>query len=373
MKRFIQSKAVRAVLAIVASALLLGGAFYGGRVYQNNADQKLFAEYNPPQQATGTGARGSAFGNFGGGGGGTSQGAQINAALSAGDPPSSSSAGSPSSSSAGSPSSNGASSGPSGASGASTGQGTSAGQGAAPATQGSAPTAASSGRPVTGQLVSFSGGTLTLQSFLGQQSLPTTPQTHFYRVLAASPAALAVGEWVAIAPDPSNLSLAASVSIAPSRTLFVRVRAFGGAGSGGFGSGSGGGGFGSGSGGFGSGSGGGFGSGGGGFGAGGAGSGSGSGGSGSGGGRLGRGTVLAGAITALDNGTITLKTLQGTAKTIKQSASTQVYRVVSTASSTLKTGLYVSAQSATVGGRQVALNVVQAAATGIIASIAAVS
>src|SRR5881227_234308 len=94
-----RSKVARTVVGIVAGVVLLGGAFYGGRVYQNNADQKLFVAYNPPQSNTGAGTSGTSFGS-GGFGGGSSQNAQINAALAAGNPPSSASSGSGSASSA---------------------------------------------------------------------------------------------------------------------------------------------------------------------------------------------------------------------------------------------------------------------------------
>jgi hypothetical protein len=226
----------------VAGVVLLGGAFYGGRVYQNNIDQKLFVAYNPPQSNTGTRAGGTSFGS-GGFGGGSSQNAQINAALTVGNPPSSASSDSSATSSNTSQSA------------ASTGQG--------------GAVSAGTRRALSGQLLSISGGTLTVQSFLGQESLPMTAQTHFYQVTTAAATALAVGQRVAIAPNRNDPSTATSVTIAPAGNVFVRVRSFSG-GSGGFGSGGSGGGFGSGTGGY------------------------------------GRGAGLAGTITALGHGTISV-------------------------------------------------------------------
>lgn len=224
-------------------------------------------------------------------------------------------------------------------------------------------------------MVSLKGGTLTVQSFLGQQSLQTSGLTHYYEVAAAGAKALSVGQKVAISPDPSDTTTAGSVTIAPSSGLFVRVRSLGsfngngGSNGGGFGSGGSGGGFGSG------GSGGGFGSGSGGSGTGG-GFGSGSGGSGTGGGYGGFGGGrggLTGTITGMDNGSLTLKTVQGTSQTIKVTSSTAVYRVVAATAAQLKAGMYVSAQPSTVNGQQVAVNVVAATTSGILPSIVSVA
>jgi len=215
----LHTPATRMVLGIVAGVVLLGGAFYGGRVYQNNIDQKLFGAYNPPQSNTGGGASGHSFGS-GSFGGGSSQNAQINAALTVGNPPSSASSGS------------GAASSASSGSGATS---STAGQGAATSGQGAAASAGAS-RALTGQLLSISGGTLTVQSFLGQEALPMTAQAHVYRVATAAATALAAGQRVAIAPDRNDPSTAASVTIAPVGNLFVRVRSSG-SGTGGFGAG----------------------------------------------------------------------------------------------------------------------------------------
>ena len=308
-----RTPAARMVTGIVVGLALLGGAFYGGRVYQNNVDQKLFGAYNPPQSNTGTRVGGTSFGS-GGFAGGSSQNAQINAALTVGNPPSSASSGS------------GATSSATGQSAASTGQG-----GAVPA---------GTRRALSGQLLSISGGTLTVQSFQGQASLPMTAQTHFYQVARAAATGLAVGQRVAIAPDRTDPSTATNVTIAPSGNLFVRVRSI--SGGGGFGGGGGGGGFGSG------GNGGGFGSGTGGF---------------------GRGAGLAGTITALGHGTITVQTQQGGSQTVKLTALTSVYRVVAATREGLKAGSYVSVGSATVNGRQVAADVVEATTPGTMATV----
>jgi hypothetical protein len=199
-------------------------------------------------------------------------------------------------------------------------------------------------------VLSISGGTLTVQSFLGQESLPMTAQTHVYQVASTAATALAVGQRVAVAPDRTDPSTATSVTIAPAGNLFVRVRSFsggaggfGGGGRGGVGSGGTGGGFGSG------GSGGGF-------------------GSGTGGG-FGRGAGLAGTITALGHGTITVKTQQGGSQTVKLTALTGVYRVVAATREGLKAGSYVSVGSATVNGRQVAADVVEATVPGTMPTI----
>src|SRR5438067_6440224 len=150
MGRLGRSKTARTVLGIVVGLALLGGAFYGGRVYQNNADQKLFVAYNPPQSNnTRAGINGTSFGSGGGFGGGSSQNAQINAALAVGNPPSSASSGSGSASSASSGS--GSTSSTAGQRAASTGRGGTASAGTA--------------RALTGQLLSISGGALTVQSF----------------------------------------------------------------------------------------------------------------------------------------------------------------------------------------------------------------
>jgi hypothetical protein len=326
----------------VAGVALLGGAFYGGRVYQNNVDQKLFAAYNPSQSNTGPRAGGTAFGS-GGFGGGSSQNAQINAALAVGNPPSSvpSDSGATSSASFASGSTSPASSGSSPTS-------STAGQSAASIGQGRV-AAAGTSRALTGQLLSISGGTLTVQSFLGPQSLPMTAQTHFYQVASAAATALAVGQRVAIAPDRTDPSTATSVTIAPAGNLFVRVRSFSG-GAGGFGSGGSGGN---------GGNGGGFGSGGNG----------GSFGSRGNGGGFGRGAGLAGTITALRHGTITVTTQQGGSQTVKLTALTAVYRVVAATREGLKAGSYVSVGSATVDGRQVAADVVEATVPGTMPTI----
>jgi hypothetical protein len=201
-------------------------------------------------------------------------------------------------------------------------------------------------------LLSISGGTLTVQSLVGQDSLPMTAQTHVYRVASTASTALAVGQRVAIAPDRNDPSTATSVTIAPPGNVFVRVRAFS-SGTGGFGSGSRGGSFGSGGNG-------------GGFGSGGNGGGFGSGGSGGG---FGRRAGLAGTITALGHGTITVKMQQEGSQTIKLTALTGVYRVVAATREGLKAGSYVSVGTATVDGRQVAADVVEATTPGTMPTI----
>jgi hypothetical protein len=201
--------------------------------------------------------------------------------------------------------------------------------------------------------------------------------------------ALARGDKVTVTPDPADASSAASVTIAPSSSPFVRVRAFGGFGNGGGSGGSGGsgGGFGTGGnggsgGGFGTGSSGGtsggFGTGGSNGGSGGFGTGSGSGaGAGSASGNAGGGFAggfrraagTTGTITSLGSGTLTMKTTQGTSKTFKLTTSTAVYRVVQAKADQLKTGSYVSIRQTTVNGQAAADIVVGSTVSGAIPSI----
>ena len=93
------------------------------------------------------------------------------------------------------------------------------------------------------------------------------------------------------------------------------------------------------------------------------------GGFGSGTGGFGRGAGLAGTITALGHGTITVQTQQGGSQTVKLTALTSVYRVVAATREGLKAGSYVSVGSATVNGRQVAADVVEATTPGTMATV----
>jgi hypothetical protein len=220
------------------------------------------------------------------------------------------------------------------------------------AQQGQGAAAPSQSRPaLRGQLVSTTGGTITVQSFQGAQSLPTTTSTHYYLAAPASSSALAVGQHVAVAPafGASSGSTAASVTIAPRVALYVSVRRLGASGTGGT---FGGGGFGApgGVGGFG---------------------GSGNRGAGSGGSRgFGNGrTTLTGVITALSGPTLTLRAVDGTMHTLAFTTSTTVYRVVAATPPQLRTGSFVTVSAATVAGRQVATDVVGTTTTGTMASI----
>jgi 4-amino-4-deoxy-L-arabinose transferase-like glycosyltransferase len=206
--------------------------------------------------------------------------------------------------------------------------------------------APSQSRPaLRGQLVSIPGGTITVQSFQGAQSLPTTTSTRYYLATPASSSALAVGQHVAVAPafGASSGSTAASVTIAPRVDLYVSVRRLGARGNG---STFGGGGFG-------------------GFG------GSGTGGPGNGGSRgFGNGrTTLTGAITALSDQTLTLRVTDGTTHTLALTTSTTVYRVVAATSTQLQAGSFVTVSAATVAGRRVATDVVSTTTAGTMASI----
>jgi hypothetical protein len=182
----------------VGALILLLLAFYGGRVYQNNVDQKLFNEYNPP--TTGR-AGGSAFGSGGGlAAGGTGQSSLVRAALGAGSPPGTRSASGSSSSTGGS----------------------SAGS-----------TSSAQTNRVTGSLGSLSQTSLSVQTFQGgTQSIPVTSQTRFYQNQTASTSALKPGEQVTVQASGSS---AVSITIGPAQ-LATGGRRFGGGGFGGGGS-----------------------------------------------------------------------------------------------------------------------------------------
>jgi 4-amino-4-deoxy-L-arabinose transferase-like glycosyltransferase len=214
------------------------------------------------------------------------------------------------------------------------------------ARQGQGVAAPSQSRPtLRGQLVSTTGGTITVQSFQGAQSLPTTTSTRYYLATPASLSALAVGQHVAVAPafGASSGSIAASVTIAPRGDLYVSVRRLGARGNGGAFGGGGFGGFG-------------------GLGPGGPGSG---GSRGFGGGRR----TLTGAITALSGQTLTLRATDGTTHALGFTTSTTVYRVVAATPTQLQAGSFVTVSAATVAGRRVATDVVGTTTAGTMASI----
>lgn len=345
-------KTIKTIAMVVVGLIALGLSFYGGRVYQNNADQKLFTAYNPPTQSpngAAFGNRGASFGGAGGGSGGASLGggssnAQVQAALAVGTPPQPTSE--------------------AGSGAISTGQGVSS--------------AGASGRlGLVGQLVSATNGTLTLQSFQGQQSVATTARTAYYTVAAASAHSLAVGQQVAVTLVRGSSSTAQSVTIVPSGSPFIAVRSFGFGGSGGGSAGGSsaatpgrtGGGFGA-PGGSSSGSGGGFGAPGGSSGS--ASSGGSGGFAGSAGGFSGARTrqlPITGTITALRDGSLTLKTAQGASRTVTLS-SAAVYRATKATSAQLKKGAFVSVQPDTASGQNVAADVAQATASGIMVTFA---
>jgi hypothetical protein len=287
---------LRIGVGIVALVVILGLAFYAGTVYQGGIDQNVLAQYYPAQTS---GSRASA------GGGATDQ--QVAAALSGGTP----------STSAGAASSGGA-----------------------PATgAGVTPPASGSTAPLVGQWVAAGPGTVTVKSFQGQQSAAATSGTRYYQVAAASPAALAVGQQVAIVPVPGDTATAASVTIAPAQDLLVTVRSFGGGtGAAGARGGTGGSGGSGGTGGF-----------------------AGSGGAGAAGGAP-RRTSTTGTVSALGNGTLTLRTAQGAAQTVKLTSATKVYRVTQTTRARIAAGTVVAVRVATVSGKPAATDVVAAPA-----------
>jgi hypothetical protein len=214
------------------------------------------------------------------------------------------------------------------------------------AQQGQGTAAPSQSRPaVRGQLVSITGGTITVQSVEGAQALPTTTGTRYYLAVPASASALAVGQHVAVAPafGAASGATAASVTIAPRADLYVSVRRLGARGSGGTFGGGGFGGFG----------------------------GSAIGGRGSGGSRGfgGARTTLTGAITALSGQTLTLRATGGTTHTLGLTTSTTIYRVVAATPTQLRTGSFVTVSAATVAGRRVATDLVGTTTSGTMAAI----
>jgi 3D (Asp-Asp-Asp) domain-containing protein len=202
-----------------------------------------------------------------------------------------------------------------------------------------------SGSALRGQLVSITGGTITVQSFQGAQALPTTTSTRYYLATPASSSALAVGQHVAVAPafGASSGSTAASVAITPRVDLYVSVRRLGARGAGGTFGGGGFGGFG----------------------------GSGTGGPASGGSRGfgGARRALTGAITALNSQTLTLRATDGTTHTLGITTSTTAYRIIAATPTQLRAGSFVTVSAATVAGRQVATDVVGTTTAGTMASI----
>jgi hypothetical protein len=238
------------------------------------------------------------------------------------------------------------------------------------------------GSALTGRLAAGAAGTLTVQSFQGQQSLPTTTGTHYYQVVAASRQALAVGQRVAIAPDFNGLSNAGSVTIAPANGPFISVLSFGFGGrrgrrfgangaAGGYGAQDGNGGFGNN----------GAAAANGGFGGNGASGGSGGFGSQDGPGGNGPGgfggpddmpgqTANTGTITSLTNQSIGLKLAKsGLSLSFNLTASTRVFGARAVTPSQLQPNTFVAVSAATVGGRQVATNVVGSSINGAIPSI----
>jgi hypothetical protein len=171
---------------IVGLIVLLVVAFYGGRAYQNNIDQKLFNDYNPA--AVGSGR------SFAAGG----QSALVRAALSAGTPPGTSSTTT----------------------------------GTQPGTTGGG--AGAQGQRVIGTVASTSATSLGIQSFSGTtQSVAVGPQTRFYETQTATASALTPGTHVTVSYTGSGINLTAvSVTIGPAG-LAAGGRRFGGGGFGG--------------------------------------------------------------------------------------------------------------------------------------------
>lgn len=361
MVRIVGSRGLRTLVLLIVVVVLVGGSFYAGRVYQNNADQSVINAFNPVQQTTGrAGAAGASFSFTRGG----SANSPVNAALAVGTPPPAPTSASPATQGVGS-----------------VGATTPGGTGGSP-----------SGNSVIGSLTSLTGSALTVQTFQGgSTSLAVTSSTHFYQVTTKTMQALATGDRVAIGLDRSDStnSTAASITVSPAGAPFALVRAsfgggsargngaggsgggFGGGGNGGgFGSGTGGGGNGSGFGGA-SGSGSGFGGGnGGGNGASGSGAGAGgaTGGSGAGTGFGGfrRQPPPTGTIVSVSSSAITVKTGQGAQQTYKLTSSTVVYALAPVSASALKTGTMTSVSQSTQGGKAAAVAVAQSSSGGLV-------
>jgi hypothetical protein len=206
---------IQKVFAGVVVAILLGLGFYGGRAYQNNIDQKLLTDYNPPTVGarvglgSGTGGSFAASGTRAGRGAGSTRGQspQVRAALSVGSPPGTNSA---------------------------TSSGSSAGSSAGTLPAASQSTSGQLNR-IVGTLSSVNGRSLSVQSFQGgSQSVSFTPQTRFYKTVVAAVTALAVGEQVTIrASGTMAKPVATTITIGPAQLAGSAGR-FGGGG-GGFG------------------------------------------------------------------------------------------------------------------------------------------
>ncbi len=224
--------------------------------------------------------------------------------------------------------------------------------------------ATGAGSALIGQLTTGIVGSVTVQSFQGQQSLPATAGTRYYQVVSASRQALAAGQRVAIVPDTNSLSAAGSVTIAPANGPYISVLSFGFGGRRGneFGANGalGGSGAAGGSGGFGTN---------GGFGSQGGPGGNGPGGFGGADDMPGR-TANTGTITALTSQAVTLKmATSGLSMTFKLTSSTGVFGVRRVAPSQLQPNTFVAVGTTTVGGRQVATVVVGSTINGAIPSI----
>ena len=224
--------------------------------------------------------------------------------------------------------------------------------------------ATGAGSALIGQLTTGIVGSVMVQSFQGQQSLPATAGTRYYQVVSASRQALAAGQRVAIVPDTNSLSAAGSVIMAPANGPYISVLSFGFGGRRGNGFGAngapGGNGAAGGSGGFGTN---------GGFGSQGGPGGNGPGGFGGRGNMPGR-TADTGTITALTSQAVTLKmATSGLSMTFQMTSSTRVFGVRHVAPSQLQPNTFVAVGTATVGSRQVATVVVGSTINGAIPSI----
>jgi hypothetical protein len=287
MARLFNNRVTRWVIAMVVLICLLGAAFYGGRVYQNSADQSLFDQYNPTPQ-TGQSGTGRSFSFTGG-----SSTNLVGQALTVGTPPPLTPQASGSASTTVPP----------------------AGGTPVPGTGSSSPTGAAASS--IGTLVSLSGTALTIQTFQGTNVTARVATTsRFYLAGTAALSTLAAGQHVAIGTDRADptSTAATSVTISPAGAPYASVRIFaGGAAGGGFGGGAGGGAGGSG--------------------------GAGGGGGTPGGGAFGGGAAVpTGTIVKVSSTALTLQTSTGT-KTFSLTSATPVYQLSPASAAKMKTGV----------------------------------
>ena len=311
---------VKSASVVLVFVLAIGLAFYGGRAYQNNIDQPLFTQYNPPVAAGGPGgAGGAASGRTGSYFGAVSSGgSQVQAALAYATPPGSTTSpisGTASGATGGQPGS--------GSQGTSGGQGASGAQGGGQSGSGAGGTAtsgsAASSTEVTGTLVSLADGKVTVKTTQGaNQTVPTSAKTTYYVAKAVAGSAIVKGQKVTIgmaAGGSSSGFSAGDITIAPAGSLYGYVRQLQAASAGGF------------------------------------------------------GFSPAGTVVSLTGSTLTLQTSTGRSMSISVDSSTAVYQLQKATSSDIHTGATVSVLEDPSNTTATALNVVACSVDGMVASL----